>query len=257
MTLISALFLLLALITFLFMSEEFLFIRKTQKANVFFGSSLRIYLRINFFTSIVILAAGYWSSIWLGRMADADMRDELRAKATDIASTINADMLKKLSFAAGEETTPEYRQINDQFAAIVEYPDIGLRNVYTLALKPEGLVYGPNAYMRGFKGAVPSGTIYENPPHELKDVFEKIRAQAVGPYASKYGMFLSAASPVFDPVTGGVMLALGIDIEDSMWRSAVFRRQLPLFICTLLLIAVLLTGGILISRRGRFQAERQ
>ncbi len=257
MTLISALFFLLALITFLFMSEGILFIRKTKKTNVHSVGSLRIYFRIIFFTSLAILMAGCWSSIWLGRIADEDMREELRAKATDIAATINVDMLKKLSFTAGDQDIPEYRRLNDQFAAMVEYPDMGFRNVYTLALKPEGFLYGPNAYTEGFRGAVPPGTIYENSPHELKGVFENIRSQTAGPYTGEYGTFLSAASPVFDPVTGRVIFALGIDIKDSIRRSAVFQRQLPSFVCTVLLLAVLLTGGILVLRRAMLPAEKR
>ncbi len=204
-----------------------------------------------------IVACGYFLSLYLGRIADARIREDLAGRTADVAGAINVDLAKKLTFSDSDKDLPEFRRLRDNMVSIAMYPDKGFSKVYTVKMKPGGFYFGPEGYGPDDPSSVEPGTIYENPPTELKEVFTEKRTRTAGPYSDEFGTFISAFVPLIDPLTGKVLLAVGIDIDACLWQSEVARAQRTGVIFTVLLLAVLFAGRFLFNWRTKLSEEKK
>lgn len=217
----------------------------------------RLRYRCVFLISFFIVAGGYHFSLLLGRAADRQLREELKNAAGDIVQALDINAVKKLAFAPEDEYLPEYRRISSQMAKITEYPGLGFRKVYTLKSKPGGFFFGPEGYRKNSSFFATPGTLYKKPPPLLEDVFLKKIPLSAGPYSDEYGRFISGFAPLIDPITGEVVVAVGVDADISVWKSRVFREQAFGMVFTLLLLTVFFAGKALLSLRMKLPEERQ
>ncbi len=210
-----------------------------------------------FLMAVVIIAGGWFVTLHTVRSVDRHMRKDLTDRAVDVVHTINVEYVKKLAFMPSDENLPEFRRLNKYLVAMAEYPDEGFSKVYTVKLKAGGFVFGPEGYGEGDPSAVPPGTVYKNPPPELKEVFIEKKTRTAGPYADEFGEFISVFVPVIDPLTGDVLVAVGIDDDASIWREKIRSAKKCPVSFTLLLLAVLFASRLLLNWRGRLSEERR
>ena len=199
------------------------------------------------------LVAGAWLTNRHGRLADEDERNNLLISATAMARTLNGDEVRPLHFDARDHDSPPYRRICGQMAAFAEVR--GHRIIYSLVLRDDRVLFGPESPAPGGRRASSPGTRYERAPAELRAVFQTRQAAAVGPYTDEYGSFVSAFAPVLDPCTGETLLMIGVDAEAAQWSARVARARLRPILFTILVAGFLLGGAGLLRWRDRSPAR--
>ncbi|MDI6798117.1 MAG: hypothetical protein QMD09_14310, partial [Desulfatibacillaceae bacterium] len=186
---------------------------------------------------------GIQAARWKTPIRDAQIRHSLLLQAEALARTINPQQAKALSFTDADENLPQFLRLRSHLTAY--HHKLGFRGIYTIALKDDKLVFGPESYAKDDPQASPVGTVYMQPSQEILDIFRTARAFVEGPVADEYGVFLSAIAPVIDPRTNEVILVVGLDIEASEWQATLAREQ-KIVAAGVLLFCVLFTAAFLL-----------
>ncbi len=202
-----------------------------------------------------LLAGGWFTAGWRARSLDAAMREQLLRQATAIAQTVSLERVKALSFTAADRGTSAFERLRGQMAAYGH--TFRQRRIYGLGLRQGSIVFGPDHYAE--KGPLASlpGTVYKQPPPELRRVFKDQQAITIGPVSDEFGTYVTALAPVIDPRTSGTLMVVGLDGMAAKWQSQVARQRLAVLVFTLLLAALLLGGWGAIQWRGRLPLQRQ
>lgn len=203
---------------------------------------------------LILSLAGLWAAKAAGTAADLRMRRNLVRQVSDIAAAINPANLRALSFTAEDQNRPEFIRLCSQLRAYAGFTGIG--SLYTMALRDGQIVFGPESLEEGHPYASPPGTAYQKPSRQDFDLFATGRPQIQGPFSDEYGTFVTASAPVFDPVSGKVLAAVGLDVEASRWKSDVRRAQWIPAVITLVLLAVLFLSGLILQRYRRNPVKR-
>lgn len=203
---------------------------------------------------LILSLAGFWAAKAAGTAADLQMRRALVRHVTDIAAAVNPDNLRALSFTAEDKSRPEFSRLCSQLRAYAEFA--GIDSLYTMALRNGQIVFGPESLAEGHPYSSPPGTVYQKPSQQDFNLFETGRPQMQGPFGDEYGTFVTASAPVFDPVTGEVLAAVGLDVEAPRWKSVVRRAQWIPAVITLALLTVLFLSGLILERYRRNPSQR-
>ncbi len=76
-----------------------------------------------------------------------------------------------------------------------------------------------------------------------------------GPVPDHWGTWITALVPIKDPEGDELIAVLGIDIDARGWKTMIVHSVLPPALLTLLLIAIILIGTILLRRRFRQEGQ--
>jgi PAS domain S-box-containing protein len=204
--------------------------------------------------ALMVLTAGLWISKQSGEFADLKMRRELVQQVSNIAAAVNPENIRRLSFTAADKDCPVYQLLCDQLAAYAEAT--GVRSLYTMALRDEQIVFGPESLPGGDPYASPPGTVFQEPTQRDFDLFRTAQPQIQGPVSDEYGTFVSASAPIVDRITGKVLAAVGIDVEAQEWKATVRRAQWIPGGITLGLVAFLFLCGLILRFRQHLPGER-
>lgn len=202
----------------------------------------------------LLFAVGWWSGETSAEFLDYQMREHLLRQAENIARTINPELVKKLTFSAADTDSPAFEQIRRQMinagAAIPH-----LRSIYSMAVRGEKIVFGPDNLAMDDTDHAPPGVVYESPPAELKHSFnDDSRQCTVGPYSDEWGDFVSAFIPILDPQSGKPLMVVGIDIEAKQWQATLNAvRRKPVFIALSLILLVAVALAVLYRSKRRQQ----
>jgi PAS domain S-box-containing protein len=210
--------------------------------------------RMIYAAALAVLLAGLWVAKEAGTAADLQMRRDMVRQVTEIAAAVNPSNVRGLSFTAADKNRPGFQRLCAQLRAYAEAA--GLNRLYTMALRDGQIVFGPGNFPEGHPYAVSPGMIYERSSRKGIELFETGSLQIQGPHSGEYGMFVTALAPVFDPYTGEVLAAVGIDEDASAWRAAVRRAQWVPGGITLALLLVLLLNWLTLKHRHHFSPQR-
>jgi len=197
----------------------------------------------------LLLAAGRRAGRHRAAAAAAEMEERLLGRALAVAGSLNPELVKKLSFTAADRGTPAFDHLRERMTAAGLNRD--QRGIYSLALRDGRFVFGPENYDPADPMASPPGTVYEKPPPELAAVFQSGRGRTFGPYRDEYGTFFSALAPVFDPSSGEVLMAVGIDLLAADWEANLAAARRGPLLASALLILVLAGGAAILFRSRR------
>jgi len=220
------------------------FLKKIKKIK------FRLSLVIIIVAGILIAWVGLWIANWRGERVDTKIRNEILVQTVDIAQSIDPLLVKALRFDSSDLTLPEYQLIRDQMIAYGQI--IKQRGIYSMALKNNTIVFGPENYPAGDPmGTGYPGTVYEEPGQPDFDIFITKRPIVTGPATDEYGSFISGSAPVLDPLTGEVLMVVGIDILSEDWEQAIRdARKFPV-IGTMLILILIGVGYSLIHFRNK------
>ena len=205
-------------------------------------------------TALLVLLAGLWAVKQAGADVELRMRRDLISQVSGVAATINPFNLRALSYTADDKSRPEFHRLCDQMYAYAQIA--GIDSLYTMALRNGKIVFGPESPANGDPQALRPGTVYQKPSAGDYEFFKTGSPQIQGPRTDEYGTFLTALAPVLDPRTGEVLAAVGIDVEVSAWKSAVWRAQWTPAILTLVLLLVLLLIRLALKHRRSYSPRR-
>ncbi|MFH0960675.1 MAG: cache domain-containing protein, partial [Pseudomonadota bacterium] len=204
--------------------------------------------------AVAVSGLGWWAAESRGKSVDLEMRERLLRQLVDIARTINPALVQKLAFSPVDKGSPAFETIRGQMIAHAEHiPRSGL---YSMALRHGGLVFGPESYPEDHQMASPPGTPYKEPPEEFLKVFEDKRPVTVGPFTDEYETFVSAAAPVLDPVSGNVIMVLGLDILAHDWEKRVDGARLEPMVATSVVLLILLGAALAVRWRNRQRSHK-
>lgn len=204
---------------------------------------------------VLILLGGFEWMHKARQQADELLRQQLLNRAAAVARTINPEQLQNLSFTDGDVNRPEFQRLCFQMRAYAEA--VGLRSLYSMALRDGQIVFGPESLPADDPYASSPGTVYKQPSPQDFEIFKSGKASVQGPRTDEYGTFVTALAPVLDPRTGSVLLVIGLDEETSEWRAALLRAQRAPLLFTAGLLAILLAGSLLTHKYQRTDGSLQ
>jgi PAS domain S-box-containing protein len=204
---------------------------------------------------VLVLVGGAMMANWEGEVSSAWQRSHLLSQAVSVARTVNLDRVKGLSFTASDKTDPKFQRIRSQMRAYAQTilpsfgPDAKYVSIYSMVLRDNKVVFGPESIDVNDSRASPPGTIYQEPPAAVLKALQSGQPQTEGPYKDEYGQFVSAFAPVLNPSTGEVSLVVGMDIEAASWQRTMARARFFGILVTLATVVVLLCSLALLEPR--------
>ncbi len=193
------------------------------------------------FPILVVLAAGL-SFVWLMAVRiDREMRSELLRQARLVAQIINVEKFKDMLSGNEEDLgKPEYLLFKEKLASVIQ-TNARYRYIYTMGRLDDGRVFffsDTGQQVDEIEAEAKPGEIYRDVPSGVLRVFLRAEADTIGPYADKWGRFISALVPMLDPDSGEVYLVLGLDVDARYWYYRVAAQAgLPVaLMCFVLLI---------------------
>ena len=228
---------------------------------------------------LFIIIAGVFFAWWTVVVADHRQRAWLLQQTRLVAEAVNVDHIKALTGTEADLTSPQYKQLKEQLAAI-RSTNPQCRFVYLMGRRADGaLFFFVDSEPAGSVDYSPPGQVYDEAPEGCRRVFATRTETVEGPYSDRWGTWVSALVPIHDgtfankprePRTthieeadnlilcagayngaGDIPAVMGMDIDAHAWRGMLFRAAVPPILLALALVAVLLTGKRLLVRRSR------
>jgi|GEM_PF-2734017 len=201
-----------------------------------------------------LLILGWCGTEWRGSAIDQEMRQAALRQAQSMALAIPADLVRRLAFAEADQNDASFLRLRQAMVAYGEY--VGLRCIYTMAIRGERIVFGPENLPPGDPLASPPGMVYQRPRPEDWDCLRAGQHRVFGPFSDEYGRFINGLAPVLDPRSGAVLAAVGVDIPAAQWQARVATARLQAILVTLAAIVLLAAGVLALRHRERLEAER-
>lgn len=198
---------------------------------------------------VLSVLLGWIAANWQATQTERYMRDQLLYQVRQIAATINPELVKSLTFTAADKGTPAFERLRAQLVAYSRY--IRQRSIYTMALRGDYIVFGPESLAEDDPWASPPGTIYQNPAPENFDVLRSGKPVMVRPWSDEYGHFVSALAPMIDPQSGRVLMGVGIDVDATAWNVLVERSRLWPNVITLVPVLIFVVALALLQWHER------
>ncbi len=203
---------------------------------IVFGQKGRPWIALILMTFFIIIL-GRYVTMRRGETVDRSMRERLVQQAVSIAQMIDERDARELTFTAADHGRIHFERLRSQLIAYSRIAPV--HGIYTLARKDGNLVFGPTSLAADDPHRADSGAVYRHAIAEDLRVFNEGSPRSFGLQTDAFGTFVSALAPVFDPVSGQVLFAVGMDVEESVWRAALgHTREAPIVGTVLLLLIV-------------------
>ncbi|MDZ7615907.1 MAG: cache domain-containing protein, partial [Patescibacteria group bacterium] len=197
-----------------------------------------------FATTVALLVAASVFTWWAAWRANRELCVNFLRQVRPIARAVNADRIRTLSGSLADREHADYRRLKDQLDAVCS-ADPTYRYAYLLGRKPEGAIFF--FVGTGWGDEAEPGEVYQDAPEAMRRVFDTGMPETVGPYADRWGSFVSGIVPIIDPLSGVVIAVLGVDIDARDWRWEV-AADTALPVGLMLVLAVMLMAGIRAAR---------
>ena len=210
------------------------------------------------FTPLILLGLlvfGWVITEWRGLSSAELMRSQLQLQASQIARTIDPELVRQLPFATTDRTNAAYISIREQMIAYGKA--INHRSIYSVALRDGELKFGPENLAVDDPQASAPATVYQEPPKGLREIFSRAARLTVGPYKDEYGTFISCFAPVVDPRDGKVLMVIGLDLMADDWHSLIASQRLKTIGLTLVMLLVIMAGLATLEYRNRLTLIEQ
>ena len=212
-------------------------------------SGRRITLLFPALLAALVLALGWLAAESATRNVDAELRQNLLRQTMIVARQVNPNLARKLSFTAADQGTPAYERLCAQMRQAGQ--SFAQRGIYSMALRDGKIVFGPENYPPGDPQASPPGTVYEQPTAAYRQIFSDQLPLTEGPSSDEFGTFVSAIAPVLDPVSGELLMVVGVDIAAGDWQDKLLAAKIEPLLLTLALLVFLAGGAMIVRWRNR------
>ena len=220
--------------------------------------SRRLLMRAAIALALSVLIIGSLGAWWSVALADREMKDRLLLETRLLAQSLNVERITTLSADLSDLEKPEYQRLKKQLSDIAR-TDPRYRFVYLMGRRADGQLFifvdnePPDS-----EDYSPPGDIYAEASEGERGVFATGDEHVEGPLVDRWGTWVSAQAPLFEPsqaVQDGVVAVLGIDVDARTWRVELAKATVPTLVLTLALILILLTGTALLLGRARLDAR--
>jgi PAS domain S-box-containing protein len=188
-----------------------------------------------------LLLCGWFGANWLSERESARQQAYLLQTAQRAGAALNGKQIKELYGSDADRDNPSYRRLKEQLQALrSSMPQV--RFLYLMRKMGERIVFLVDSEPPGSKDESPPGQVYEEAPGGILGVFASGKALVTGPYADRWGTWISGFSPLRDQPTGQILAVLGVDKAAGAFTTAVAVARLKSLAVTMLLcLAVLMT----------------
>ena len=227
----------------------------TQSVLQKFDSNNRTFFGLQFtLTLAIIVLAGWLVTDYFGKIASEDSKIDLLNQTSVAAASLNPDRVNHFVNASTDLPDLNYRLIREQLISInTANPQISW--IYLLLFRDGNVQYAADSQSDVVRGHVEPGTIYQDPPNELLDVFTTGQPVTIGPYFKNSKNLITGYKAISNPLTGEIYGVLRVDFDASGWQKMLFLSRLP-YIGISLLFCLLVTAFFLI-RQNMWESSRQ
>jgi PAS domain S-box-containing protein len=183
--------------------------------------------------------------------ADRALRAELLQQASMVAMSVSPQQVAALSGTTADLASPAYQGIKAQLSR-ARASNPRCRFLYLMSRRPDGaILIHVDSEPTDSKDYSPPGQVYDEAPLDLQSVFATGQALVRGPYADRWGSWVSAFVPLTGAATGGVQTVFGMDIAAAGWKGTVaLRSALPATLAAIAAMLGLLAALLYRSRRN-------
>jgi len=210
---------------------------------------------------ILVLCCGVLFTASVIRRQDQSMREDHVSRVQLLARAVNVELIRDLTGTAADLDKPSYLRLKAELDD-VKHVDGRCRFIYLLDLKPMPASEAPDG-QQGHSQLVflvdnepadsedcsPAGQAYSEAPDSFRNVFNTRKPFVEGPYEDRWGVWVTALTPVFDECGQEVVSVLAMDIAAGDWkRTLVWAAARPVCL-TAVMVAIVLVGSRLLARR--------
>ncbi|MCX5811352.1 MAG: response regulator [Proteobacteria bacterium] len=205
-----------------------------------------------------VLIGGWFATAKMDWHARRILRLEFLTRANIIAAAMPLEKVKILTGSPDDVSLTGYNQLRELLAKI-SAAQKDLRRIYLINSKENKVLFYLDAQFdrpKEFNNpSVLPGDIYENAPWNIKEVLEYDHGTVTGPHVDSRGTYVSAFSPIRDPVLLQNYAFIAVDMDALEWKRLVsIYRLVP--ICVTIVIALILFGFIVVMQRQKEDTER-
>lgn len=202
-------------------------------------------IKLSYLLFIAITITGVFAWLMAGQ-TEQSMREILLSETGIGARAIDINHLKNLTGTSADLQSEDYLKLKEQFASMLTINN-KLKFVYLVGRNSDGsMFFFADDKPVGDKEESPAGSIYNDAPDGLKQIFNSGIPKTVGPYKDKWGSFVSGYVPLTDGQTGKILAVFAIDFNAADWYlEIIYRATLPV---SLMLLTMMCIVAFLISR---------
>ncbi|OGV63952.1 MAG: hypothetical protein A3K19_00325 [Lentisphaerae bacterium RIFOXYB12_FULL_65_16] len=203
---------------------------------------------------VVVLVTGWFVADHSRRVADREMRRDVRSQTCLAALAINLEQVNSLTATRADLNHPDYPRLREQLRKM-QQSSLEVRWFYLMSLKDARILFTVDSIPEGDYGHAEPGEPYREPPAGLAELFASGGPLISGPYKDEYGEFISAFVAIRDPATMQAVTVLGADIDACRWAATLAaHRMAPIGV--MLLVSLLLVGFFVVRERLLDSAQR-
>jgi PAS domain S-box-containing protein len=207
------------------------------------------------FLIAVVLCTGWLASTWRGNLAEHRARHDLLHRTAAVARSIDPELVQALQFRPQDRDRAAFGRIRQLMATYAHAA--GMRSLYSMAMRGDAVLFGPESLDELDPMASPPGTAYRQCPAEFRDALASGRDGTAGPYQDEYGSFVSAFAPVLDPRTGEVLMLVGADVPYDEWNAQLAAfRLVPVGVAAATAMIVIVAVALRQRRAKRTRGDR-
>ena len=170
-------------------------------------------------TGLALFAVGVLFIAWMAHRVDRQMRNEILMQARIVAQAIDTRNLTTLSGSAADLASPDYVRLKEQLS-MIRKANTKCRFIYLMGQRPDGQIFFfVDSEDPASSEYSPPGEIYGEATEDDRQVFATGTGNANGgPYKDRWGVWISAMVPVFQPDTERTLAVLGMDFNATSWK---------------------------------------
>ena len=171
---------------------------------------------------LALIAGVAWTTAW---RADRDLRRELLQQTRLAAQTVDIERVNALGGTAADLERVEYRRLKEQLASVRESLPPG-RTLRLIGRKADGSMFAfVDSEAAGGENVTQPGQAVDDPPADLRRVFDGSAEAVAGPFADRRGRWVSAWVPLREPATALSGLVRPEDAQAMVRQAVDFYRR--------------------------------
>ncbi len=208
-------------------------------------------------TSLLVITVvfGIFLTIKVTEYANAQARDFFLTQAKLVAAAADPRDIQNLSGDPSQLVTPAYDQTLKRLIR-VKHNIKDARFVYLMRLDQDQIHFILDTEDTHSKDYSPPGQTFNNPSTALKEIFITGQPFVEGPFHDRWGDWVSAHAPVYDPSSGKIIAISGIDINATTWSRHVKIYKYSCALISALLIS-LMFGSIFLHNAVKHWQEAE
>ncbi len=218
----------------------------------------KYYIRLFILITILFVCIGIFVYLIVNRITDNKFQKSLYSSMDVALAAVNPDRIKNIINESMNPESADYLRVKDQLTRLGKaLSGSGIDSLYIVEKKDEQFVFLADSFDPGNPRFSSPGSVYRQPPPELKDVFQYKSAFLSNPYSDEFGSFVSFFKPITVFDTGDLVGVMGVDIDQAYYQGVVYQNLIwpMLSVLTLYLVAIIFWIFYMRRFRSREQLE--